>query len=135
MKKKYGVLVFLGILFLIIFVCTNLNHFRSKPKIGVNSFNVASDEIKITYNKKEYILTGREREKFVDILVNICQEEEVDCTEKNDNTEYDILLDFKNGNNAKISSKERMLDLGYGVVDISKENMDKIKEIFEHKEN
>jgi len=99
---------------------------KDKRKGGVTRFNVGSDETEIKYNGEVYLLTGKERDEFIDILVNICQQEGAERTINTDNIEYDILLDFKNDHKAKISSKEKLLDLGYEVDVISDENMGKV---------
>ena len=118
MRKKSTILTIMLLVLATLFL-TSCN----KTKGGEDSltvFDVDTDEVEVMYNNQTVSLKGGEHKKFIDVIKDISKGESVKV---DDDIEYDMVIDFKNGYVAKISSEKNIFWFDNEEKKISDENM------------
>ncbi len=104
MKKK---VILISVILVILGAVAGVLIYKSKnvPKGPRNSLNVGSDSTRIKYNGKEIEITGSDRDKFIANLARMGGTGVENITNDSD-INYDIEIDFMNGNSALISTDD-----------------------------
>ena len=88
-------------------------------------FDVNSSKVQITYNNKTTTLSDNKQKEFVSLIKSIYKGTDV----KDDSTtQYDMKIDFNNGNVGEISTDKKVFKFQNDVKKISDENLNKLLE-------
>ncbi len=88
-------------------------------------FDVNSSKVLITYNYKTTTLTDNKQKEFVSLIKSIYKGSNAKA---DNNTKYDMKIDFNNGNVGEISTGKKVFKFQNDVKKISDENLNKLLE-------
>ena len=128
MKKVTAIIVPITTIVLILCVIYFVNIKDKKGgKDAHTMFDVNTNEVAVSYHENTVSLKHEEQKAFLKIVKDICKEED---TSIDKNIDYDMIIDFKNGNKASVSTEDKVLCVNdQGIVKkITDDNMDKLYE-------
>lgn len=88
-------------------------------------FDVNSSKVQITYNNKTTTLTDNKQKEFVSLIKSIYKDTDV---KDDSNAQYNMKIDFNNGNVGEISTGKKVFKFQNDVKKISDENLNKLLE-------
>ena len=88
-------------------------------------FDVNSSKVLITYNNKTTNLSDNKQKEFVSLIKSIYKDTDV---EDDSNAQYNMKIDFNNGNVGEISTDKKVFKFQNDVKKISDENLNSLLE-------
>ena len=120
MKKKLSMTLSLIILLIIVIVIiVTRNHDTNGGKEALTAFDVNSNQVTLSYNTSTITLEGAEQKDFISTIKKIYKE---NLPAAKHNVNYDIYIDFNNGNTAKISTDNQVI-LFQGIMNSISDNI------------
>lgn len=126
MRKEF-IIILVALSILLVGCYSNNNSSNDTSKGGNNAlsiFDVDSDKLTITYDGKVEEYTDDTREDLITIFKKIAKEEKT--LEESKEINYDVMIDFNNGNTARLSLKDKIFDLGWEKLEVSQDDIEKI---------
>lgn len=119
---KKSLLLCLSLVLVVIMVgCNN----SKGGEDALTVFGVNSSKVQITYNNKTTTLLDNKQKEFVSLIKNIYKGTDV----KDDSTtNYDMKIDFNNGNMGEVSTGKKVFKFQNDVKKISDENLNSLLE-------
>ena len=125
MKKIVLKLMTLAVIALVAVTALSSCQESKGGKEALTVFDVNSTGVELTYNSKTVSLDGAEQKKFIKIIKDISNGGNI---QNNKNINYDMTIDFKNGYDARISTKEKVFLFENGVKEITDKELKSIME-------
>lgn len=88
-------------------------------------FDVNSSKVLITYNNKTITLTDNKQKEFVSLIKSIYKDTDV---KDDSNAQYNMKIDFNNGNMGEVSTGKKVFKFQNDVKKISDENLNSLLE-------
>lgn len=107
MKKKFGITLCIIILLIVVGnILVTLNHDTNGGEDALTAFDVNSNQVTLSYNNTTVTLEDAEQKEFISTIKKIYKE---NLPASNNDVNYDINIDFNNGNTAKISTDSQVI--------------------------
>lgn len=119
---KKSLLLCLSLVLVVIMVgCNN----TKGGEDALTVFDVNSSKVLITYNNKTTTLTDDKQKEFVSLIKSIYKDTDV---KDDSNAQYNMKIDFNNGNMGEVSTGKKVFKFQNDVKKISDENLNKLLE-------
>ncbi|MGN1125836.1 MAG: hypothetical protein ACI4RI_00195 [Ruminococcus sp.] len=125
MKKKVLKLIALAVFALVAVTALSSCQESKGGKEALTVFDVNSGGVEVTYNNKTVSLDGAEQKEFITIIKEISNAGSI---KNNKNINYDMSIDFKNGYDARISTKKKVFLFENEVKEITDKELKSIME-------
>lgn len=119
---KKSLLLCLSLVLVVIMVgCNN----SKGGEDALTVFDVNSSKVQITYNNKTTTLTDNKQKEFVSLIKSIYKGTDV---KDDSNAQYNMKIDFNNGNMGEVSTGKKVFKFQNDVKKISDENLNSLLE-------
>lgn len=119
---KKSLLLCLSLVLVVIMVgCNN----SKGGEDALTVFDVSSSKVQITYNNKTTTLTDNKQKEFVSLIKSIYKDTDV---KDDSNAQYNMKIDFNNGNMGEVSTGKKVFKFQNDVKKISDENLNSLLE-------